>query len=130
MSGVLFKEESYASQGAAFDVYKELGSGHKEKVYPNAFLHALQDRGLSVEREKRITMKYRGHNVGTYTPDFVVNEKILIELKAKPNLFREDTKQFWEYFRSTTYRLGYLINFGKPGGVQIIRRIYDTARES
>lgn len=128
MGEILFKEESYAIQGAAFDVYREFGAGQKEVIYQNAFAITLKERGLNVEREKRISMKFREKHVGMYVPDFVVNESVLIELKAKPNLFKEDIAQFWQYLRNTKYRLGYLINFGKPGGVQIVRRIYDTSR--
>ena len=129
MGELLFKEESYAVQGAAYDVYKELRYGQKEKVYQNAFALALQDRGLTVEREKRITMYYRNRKVGIYVPDFVVNGIMLIERKAKPFLLKEDNRQFWQYLKNTAYRLGYLINFGSPGGIEIIRRVYDTARK-
>jgi GxxExxY protein len=66
--------------------------------------------------------------VGTYVPDLVVNDIIIIEIKCKPYLTKEDHKQFWHYLKSTKYRLGFLINFGNLNGVEIERRIYDTAR--
>lgn len=66
--------------------------------------------------------------MGTYTPDLIVNNIILIELKAKPNLTRQDIEQFWYYLKGSDYKLGFLINFGAPRGVQIMRRVYETAR--
>lgn len=62
-------------------------------------------------------------------PDLVVNDVILIELKAKPRLTKEDINQFWYYLKGTNYLLGFLINFGAPNGVEIIRKVYDTARK-
>ena len=66
--------------------------------------------------------------MGTYVPDLIVNEVILIELKAKPILTNDDIKQFWHYLKGSNYKLGFLINFGAVGGVQIIRKVYDEAR--
>jgi GxxExxY protein len=57
-----------------------------------------------------------------------VNDVILIEIKAKPKLTKQDIEQFWHYLKGSNYKLGFLINFGAQKGVQIIRRIYDTAR--
>jgi len=124
MAELIYKQESYIIQGVAFDIYKQFRNRHKEKVYQNSFYLALKDKGLNVEKEKRIDILYNDKKVGTYIPDLVVNNIIFIELKIKPNLTREDIKQFWYYLKVSGYRLGYLINFGAQNGVQIIRRIY------
>jgi len=83
---------------------------------------------LKTEKEKRINVYYGDKKVGTYVPDLIVNDAILIEIKAKPRLIKDDIKQFWYYLKGSEYKVGYLINFGSSGGVEIIRRIYDTAR--
>jgi len=62
-------------------------------------------------------------------PDLIINDSILIELKAKPRLLKEDEKQFWYYLKGTDYKLGFLINFGAPDGVEIVRKVYDSARK-
>ena len=80
-------------------------------------------------REKRISVKIKGVCLGNYTPDFVINDSILIETKVKPILTIQDKKQFWHYLKTTDYKLGFLVNFGQSGGVQIIRRIYEKARK-
>lgn len=125
---LLYEKESYGIRGAAFDIYKSLRNGHKEKVYQNALYLGLKEKGLSVDRERKIKIYYTGEDIGTYTPDFIINRNILIELKAKPRLLQEDIKQFWQYLKGSRYRLGFLINLGSCDGVEIIRRVFDTAR--
>lgn len=127
MAELLYKEESYIIQGIAFDIYKKFRNRHKEKVYHNSFYYGLRDKNLAVDKDKRIDIYYNRKKVGTYTPDLVVENKIIIELKIKPKLTQDDIKQFWYYLKGSGYKLGYLINFGASNGVQIIRRIYGRA---
>ena len=127
---LLHEQESYLIRKSVFEVYKQLGCGHKETVYQKALYQSLLKQGLTAEREKRLPVLFENTNVGNYTPDFLVNEKIILELKAKPFPINNDIKQFWQYLRGTSYKLGFLINFGTPGGAQIIRRVYETARTS
>ena len=125
---LLFEEESYKSRGAVFEVYKELGCGHKETIYQRALNLALINIGLSVEKEKHLAVIFENKKIGAYIPDFLINTNIILELKAKSIITAQDIQQFWHYLTSTNYKLGFLINFGKPGGVEIIRRVYDKAR--
>lgn len=125
---LLFEEESYNIRGAAFEVYKKLGCGHKEIVYRKAMAIALEKRNLKAEQEKKLPVYFDNQQVGTYVPDIIVNKLIIIELKAKPFVAKNDIKQFWDYLTSTKYELGFLINFGKAGGVEVVRRVYQTAR--
>jgi len=124
MAELIYKQESYIIQGVAFDIYKKFRNRHKEKIYQNSFYSGLKDKGLNVEKEKRIDILYSNKKVGTYTRDLVVNNAIFIELKVKPRITQEDIRQFWYYLKASGYRLGFLINFGASNGVQIIRRIY------
>ena len=124
MVELIYKQKSYIIQGVAFDIYKKFRNRHKEKIYQNSFYSGLKDKGLNVEKEKRIDILYSNKKVGTYTPDLVVNNAIFIELKVKPRITQEDIRQFWYYLKASGYRLGFLINFGASNGVQIIRRIY------
>lgn len=126
---LLYKEESYIIQGGAFEVYKQFRNRHKEKLYSRALIEYFNNKNLVVEAEKRIPIYFQGKKVGTYIPDIVVSGLIFLELKCKPYLTRDDIKQFWYYLKCSNYKVGYLINFGAPNGVQIIRRIYDTARK-
>ena len=123
MVKLLYQKESYVIQGVAYDIYKKFRNRHKEKIYLDSFYFGLKDKGMEVEKEKRINIFYNGRKVGTYTPDLVVNNNIFIELKVKSFLSKDDIKQFWYYLKASGYKLGYLINFGVLNGVQIIRRI-------
>lgn len=129
MEKLLYKEESYIIQGGAFEVYKKFRDRHKEVIYLRSLIVYLEKNGLKIEKEKQIPVYFEDKKVGTYVPDMIVNSKILVELKAKPRITNQDIGQFWGYLKSTNYRLGYLINFGAPKGVEIIRRVYDTARK-
>ncbi len=128
MADFLYKQESYKIRGIIFEIYKTLGSGHKEKVYQEAFYFGLLQQGFKVDKQKRISIYYLNKKIGIYIPDLIINDKILIELKAKPNLFKQDIEQFWHYLKNSQYKLGFLVNFGYPKGAEIIRRVYDTAR--
>jgi len=128
MDKLLYKEESYIIRGVAFDIYKKFKNHHKEKVYRDSFYLGLTDKGLKVDKEKRIDIFYNNKKVGTYVPDLVINDIIFMELKAKPIVLKQDIEQFWHYLKNSEYKLGFLINFGAPRGIQIIRKVYDTAR--
>ncbi|MDD5071465.1 MAG: GxxExxY protein [Patescibacteria group bacterium] len=128
MDKLLYKEESFIIRGVAFNIYKKFKNHHKEKIYRDSFYLGLTDKGLKVNKEKRIDIYYNNKKVGTYVPDLVINNVIFIELKAKPMVLKQDIEQFWHYLKNSEYKLGFLINFGSPKGVQIIRRVYDTAR--
>lgn len=124
MRTLLYKKESYIIRGVAFDVYKKFRNRHKEKIYQNALYKGLVAKGLNVIKEKRIDILYNNEKVGIYIPDLVIGDKIFIELKVKPRLTKDDINQFWYYLKTSGYRLGFLINFGRPNGVEIIRRVY------
>jgi len=124
----LYERESYLIRGAVFEVWRAFKGIFKEKIVENALKKELQNRGFKIESQKRIPIYYKGEKVGTYTPDQIVNDSILIEIKVKPYLTKEDERQFWYYLRGSQYRLGFLINFGSKK-LEIKRRIYDKARE-
>lgn len=128
MQGFLFPQESYLIRGASFSIYKKFRNTQKESIYQKSLAKELKSKGLSVVREKQLPMYHLGVKVGVYTPDLLVNNSILIELKAKPFIHKEDIRQFWYYLKNSEFKLGFLINFGKPNGVEIIRRVYDKAR--
>lgn len=124
---LLYEKESYIIRGALFKIWKQFGPAFKESVIENALAEELLEQGLKIERQKRIEIYYNHKKVGVYVPDLVVADKILIELKRKPFLAKQDNQQFWYYFKATSYKLGFLINFGN-NGLEIKRRIYDQAR--
>lgn len=109
---ILFEEDSYKIRGACFAVYNALGGGIREKIIERALSEELASKGLEVKNQPRIDILYRGKKIGMYIPDFIVNDSIVIEIKSKPFLSKEDEKQFWGYLKGSPYQLGFLINFG------------------
>ncbi len=127
MDKLLYRQESYAIRGACFAVWKEFGNAFKETVIEKALAREFKDRGLSINRQKRINIFYKDENVGVYIPDFVINNKIIIEIKVKPILIQEDERQFWYYLKGSECKLGFLVNFSSKN-LEIRRRVYDKAR--
>ena len=111
MAELLYEDESYKIRGACFKVYNTLGGGIQEKVIERALLKELLAKELEVKTQVRIDIFYQGEKIGTYIPDLVVNDKIVIEVKSKPALTKEDEKQFWGYLKNSKYKLGFLVNF-------------------
>ncbi|KKS38512.1 MAG: hypothetical protein A3G49_06405 [Candidatus Sungbacteria bacterium RIFCSPLOWO2_12_FULL_41_11] len=124
----LYERESYEIRGAIFEVWKNFRGVFKEKIIENALKKELRYRGFIVESQKKIDIYYKGEKVDNYTPDIIVNNSILMELKSKSFLTKEDERQFWYYLRGSQYILGFLVNFGSKE-IEIRRRIYDKARE-
>lgn len=126
---LLYKNITYKVRGACFEIYSNFGGAFKEKIIENALCEELKSKGLGIDRQKRIDIYFKDKKIGTYVPDIVVNNKILVELKSKPFLTKEDERQFWLYLRGSNYKLGLLINFGTRK-LEIKRRIYDKARRN
>lgn len=127
-SKLLYEDITYKIRGACFEVWNEFGGAFKEKIVDNALTIALEKRELKVRNQVKIDVYFDNKKVGTYRPDKIINNIILIEVKCKPFLTQEDKKQFWRYLRGSQYKLGLLINFGTKK-LEIERRVYDKARE-
>jgi GxxExxY protein len=127
---LLYEELSYQIRGAAIEVRKNYGLGHKERLYQRAFDEELTLRGIQYQREKsiRIYSPKTKRVIGSYQPDFIVEDKIIIELKALGQVPRNVADQIYSYLRNSWYELGFLINFGADG-VDIKRVIYTNDRK-
>ena len=126
---LLYRDLTYRIREAIFVVVKELGLGHKESIYQKALIEEFGKRNLIFKEQVQIPILYNKKQIGTYIPDFVIEEKIVLELKALPFLGDQPKKQLWQYLKGSTYRLGLLINFG-GGKLEMQRVIFDTARSS
>jgi GxxExxY protein len=124
---LLYEDLTYKIRGAVFAVHKILGSGHKEAVYHKALAIELRKRGLKFVQESPLPISYENTKVGVYKPDFIIEDKIIVEIKAVPFVVRSHLEQMVHYLSATNYRLGLLINFGGRR-VQIKRVIHDKAK--
>ena len=125
----LYSDLTYKIRGVLFMVRKNLGLGHKEQIYHNALEIEFEKVGLAFDSKKNISLLYDGKHIGTYQPDFIIENKVLIELKALPEIGRAQTEQVWSYLKGCGYRLALLVNFGSKD-LEIKRIVYDSARSS
>lgn len=123
----LYEKESRLLIDCCKEVYEKFGGAFKEKIVENSLAVALENKGMTIERQKRIDVFFKDVKVGVYVIDLLIEDKIIVELKVKSFLTKDDEKQFWYYLKATNYKLGYLINFG-PQRLEIKRRIFDKAR--
>lgn len=98
--------------GLFYEVYNELGYGFLESVYSGAMCVALRQAGLKAEREMPIPVSFRGEVVGLFKADLIVNDAVLIELKACEALIRQHESQVLNYLRATKIEVALLMNFG------------------
>ena len=112
MTEILFKELSYQLVGAAMEVHGVLGHGFLEAVYEAALAHELALRNIRFEAQKRLPVFYKSIRVGDYVADLVVEDKIILELKAISKFSRVHEAQAHNYLAATGLRLAILLNFG------------------
>ncbi|MDR1679240.1 MAG: GxxExxY protein [Prevotellaceae bacterium] len=96
-----------------YQVYNDLGYGFLERVYQNALFYALKDIGLQSETENSIKVYHNGRVVGDYRADILVENQVLLELKANEELSSANEKQLINYLKATDIEVGLLLNFGK-----------------
>jgi len=119
-----YSEVSDKIINAFYEVYNKLGEGFLEKVYENALLIELKKRDLFIENQIPINVYYDDHIVGNYIGDILVDNKILIELKAIKKISKNENIQLLNYLCATKYEVGLILNFGsKP---EISRVVYDN----
>ena len=110
---VLFKEECFAIQGAAFEVYREMGCGFLEAVYQECLAREFQARSVPFVAQADLRIAYKGAPLTqTYKPDFVCYDRIIVELKAAKDVADEHRAQVFNYLKASGLRLGLLVNFG------------------
>ena len=118
------KEQSYAINGAAMNVYNALGHGFLEAVYQEALELEFIKRGIPYEREKELKIFYEGKELQqTYKADFVCYGDIIVELKAVAHLDDSHRSQVFNYLKATGFKLGLLYNFGHYNGLEWERKI-------
>ena len=109
---VVYKELSFKIIEACFEVHNILGPGYSEKIYEEAVSKELRNRGIGYERQKLVEVYYKGEKIGEYRLDLVVENKIILELKAVSELSNIFEAQLLSYLKAAGMKLGILVNFG------------------
>ena len=105
---------TYQINGAVFEVNRILGPGFLEKVYENALIIELRERGLKAESQTPVVVRYKDRVVGEYYADVVVEDEVILELKAVDQLQKVHEAQLLNYLKATGFKIGLLINFKYP----------------
>jgi GxxExxY protein len=111
---MLYEELTRLVIGAAIEVHKVLGPGFLESVYESALAREMTERGIRFRKQDRLEVKYKGTSIGTFRTDILVEDKIVIEIKAVQRFAAAHTAQALNYLAATGIRLALLLNFGAP----------------
>ena len=127
MSSILHKELTGSILKLFYEVYNELGYGFLEKVYQNALYNELKNNGFDVESQKQIKVYYKNVEVGEYYADLIVNDKVILELKATEAITEAHEFQLLNYLKSTNIEVGLLLNFGKKP--EFCRKVFQNYKK-
>lgn len=121
---LIYPELSYQIVGILFNVHTKLGGKYQEKYYQRAVGVALREAGINFVKEIMVDLSFNETKIGKYYLDFLVEDKLILELKATPKLIREDFKQVMAYLKAKNLKLGILANF--RGEKLIYKRILNS----
>jgi|TARA_R100000789_G_C2999489_1_gene148382 GxxExxY protein len=114
MGSLLYKQESYTIIGVCMEVHRELGKGFSEMVYGDALEIELINNNIKYKREVKFNITYKGDLLSHfYVADFIIDNKIVLEIKAIENLTKSHVKQTLNYLAASKLKLGILANFGE-----------------
>ncbi|MEQ1799929.1 MAG: GxxExxY protein [Lacibacter sp.] len=125
---LLYKEDTDKILKAFYTVYNALGYGFLEKVYENALFIELCKFDLKVVKQQPIKVQYDGQKVGEYFADLIVNDVIIVELKASEGIIEEHEHQLLNYLKATDKEVGLLLNFGKKP--QFKRKVFQNINKN
>ncbi|MFZ2975003.1 MAG: GxxExxY protein [Candidatus Moraniibacteriota bacterium] len=112
-NNLIYADECYQIMGIVFKVYNELGFGHKENYYQKALAEEFKNNKISFKEQLRCKLKYKDKDVGLYILDFLVFDRIILEIKQKNFISGKDIKQLYSYLKVMNLKLGLIITFTK-----------------
>jgi GxxExxY protein len=115
INDLVYPAMSYKLIGILFEVYNNIGPGHKEAVYQRAIEVALAEHNISFKRQCPYLIRYKGNIVGRYFIDIIIENRIVIELKRGDYFQRSNIVQLYNYLKVTDMKLGLLVNFTANG---------------
>ncbi len=113
MAKLIEPELSYKIVGICFKVHSELGCRYQEKYYQKALEIEFKNQGLKHEKELKVDLNYKNEKIGRYFLDFLIDGKIVLEIKTANYFHKDDIKQVVSYLKSKNLPLGILVNFKK-----------------
>ena len=111
MVNIVEKELSYKIVGVLFEVHRELGGQYQEKYYQRAVTKALRMAKIPFEEQIVVDLSFKGEKIGKYYLDFLIDRRVVLELKAEPHINRTDFRQVLAYLKASRLELGIVANF-------------------
>ena len=105
---------TFSIRGCVYEVFRVLGAGFLEQVYQQALLHELEIQGRRAIGQLALDVTYKGKIVGLYVPDILVEDRVVLELKAVDKLTKAHEAQLLNYLKASGKRIGLLVNFAHP----------------
>ena len=125
---LLYKDLTDKILKAFYEVYNQLQYGFREKIYQKSLVYELRRSGMEVEEEKRIPVYYKAMLMGEYRADMIIENKIILELKAQNTIKDAHEAQLLHYLRAIPIEVGFVLNFGiKP---EFTRKIFANHRKN
>jgi len=115
MPELIYPELSYRIIGICYDVYNELGGGYQEKYYQRALKERLKRESLDFKEQLKFDLKFQTKIIGRYFIDFVIDNKIVLEIKIAPIFYQRDIRQVLAYLKESGLKLGVLVSFNRKG---------------
>jgi len=120
MTEIIYKELSYEIVGVLFEVFNDLGYGHKESYYEKAVARGFDYRSIKYRRQVPFKLNFKGKEIGRYYLDFLIDGKIVLEIKRGNYFGKKNIEQVFNYLKVTNLKLAILANF-TPNGIKFIR---------
>lgn len=112
---LIYPDLSYKIVGVLYDVYNEIGGGYREKYYQKATSIALSRANIIFKEQVYLLVSYKASKIGSQYLDFLIENKIILEIKVGENFVRRNIQQVYEYLKANGLKLGILANFTKTG---------------
>ncbi|MSU55920.1 MAG: GxxExxY protein [Candidatus Taylorbacteria bacterium] len=129
MADLVEKELSYQVNGVLFDVFNELGGGYPEKYYQRAISLALGKKKIKFQEQLMVPLDYEGSSIGRFFIDFLIEGRLILEIKSAPKLYPRDQKQVLSYLQRHNIQIGILANFHRQG-LQVKRILRGSVRDN
>ncbi|OGY63183.1 MAG: hypothetical protein A3I89_00940 [Candidatus Harrisonbacteria bacterium RIFCSPLOWO2_02_FULL_41_11] len=112
---VIYPELSYKITGILFDVWNTIGYGHKENFYQKAIAKSFKDKNVLFKEQFGVKVKYKGEDLGIYFLDFLIENKLVLEIKKREYFSKKDIEQLYSYLKATDLKLGIIAHFTSSG---------------
>lgn len=112
---IIHKDLSYEIIGIAYEAHNELGYGFQEKYYCRAIEALLQEHSLKFREQVYIPIVFKGKKIGSYYLDFLIEDKVILEVKKGDQFYKKDIEQVYAYLKSHNLQLGVIVRFAKNG---------------